>query len=46
MKCDLSILNEMRLKYIEWNETQVYWMKWDLRILNEMRLKYIEWNET
>jgi len=24
MKCDLSILNEMRLKYIELNETQVY----------------------
>ena len=46
MKCDLSILNEMRLKYIELNETQVYWMKWDLSILNEMRLKYIEWNET
>ena len=38
MKWDVSILNEMRLKYywmkwdlsiIEWNETQVYWMKWD-----------------
>ena len=38
MKWDVSILNEMRLKYIECNETQVYWMKWDLSI--------IEWNET